>query len=179
MGLSQRIKRYIRYLLRNTKTDSIAFKVSVETDYTEDPEGFPWEHTDIIINNKSLFDKLYDYESSEDSRTKTNAGLAGKYIGIDPHDLVKILKKGNTDCLSTWQCSICRSSLCATSLVCKYRVNPFTVEFYDFRQQPNPVPFNNQKMHQETLAKCKWNYAAFGPFRFNKTAFFKELAKLA
>ncbi|MBU1132850.1 hypothetical protein KKG08_01095 [Patescibacteria group bacterium] len=173
-----KIKLYLKYLLGRTKRDSIEFRVNTDIDYSEDPNGFPWKHTDIIINNKSLFDRLHDYESPEARRTKTNIDLAGKYIGVDPQFLVKILKGESTDSLSVWQCSICRSSLCASDLVCRYRVTPFIVELYDFRQQSKPVPFDNQELHNETIEKSKWNYSAFGPFKFRRVTFFKELSKI-
>lgn len=174
----QKIKPYLRYPLRNAKIESIEFKVNIDIDYSEDKEGIPWPHTDIIINNKSLFEKLYEYEKSEARRTKTNENLAGKYIGIDPQHLIKTFKNGNSQNLSAWQCSICKSSLCASDLICKYKVTLFTIELHGFRQQSNPVPFNNQELHNATIEKSKWNYSAFGPFKFNRQNFFKELSKL-
>ncbi|EKE00069.1 MAG: hypothetical protein ACD_22C00098G0001 [uncultured bacterium] len=178
MRLADKIKLYIRYLLRNVKNDSIEFKVNEDMDYSEDKGGIPWLHTDLIVNSISLFEKLHEYERSEATRTKTNDDLAGKYIGIDPQSLVKIFKSGSTYNLSVWQCSICRSSLCASDLVCKYRITPLTVEFYDFRQRSNPAPFSNLELHNATIEKSKWNYSAFGPFRFNRQSFFKELSKI-
>ena len=132
MTLTNKIKLYLRYLLSSFKTDTIEFKVSSELDYDVDPEGWEWKHTDIIINNKSLFKRLYEYERSEAGRTKTNIALAGEYIGIDPYHLSKALNRGNSNELSVWQCSVCRS-YCSSYLVCKYKVGLFYVEFYDFR----------------------------------------------
>ena len=99
-------------------------------------------------------------------------------MGIDPKGLIRTFKRGTGGEISIWQCSICKSSLCASDLVCKYKVTPFIVEFYDFRQQSNPIPFNNQKLHEETIEKSKWNYSALRPFKFNRHKFFKELSKL-
>ena len=174
----QKISLYLRYFLRNIRTDSIGFRVNTDMDYSEDKEGIPWAHTDLVINNRSLFEQLYEHEKSEAARTKTDADLAGKYLGIDPGDLSKIFKKGSTDSFSAWQCSICRSSLCASDLVCRYRVTPLFVELYDFRQQSNPAPFKNLQLHDATIEKSKWNYSAFGPFKFSRRGFFKELSKI-
>lgn len=179
MDFFTKIKLYTRYLAGNFKTDTVEFKVTSELDYDEVPEGWEWKRTDIIINNKPLFERLREYELAEARRTKTSPELAGKYLGIDPQDLFKTLNGGNNSELAVWQCSICRSSLCSSDLVCKYKVGPFYVEFYDFRQKPNPIPFNNsEEPHHETIEKYKWNYEAFGPFRFNRKAFFKSLASV-
>ncbi len=164
--------------MRGIKKDLIEFKVNTDIDYNETPEGIPWKHTDIIINEESLFDSLRSYESFEAQRTKTNVDIAGKYIGIDPQDLNKICTSGNKDNFSAWQCSTCRSSLCASNLVCKYKITPFTIELYDFRQQSNPMPLNQQKLHNATIEKSKWNYSAFGPFKFDRISFFKEMSKV-
>lgn len=180
MHFSKYIKYYLSPITNILKTDNISFSVTSKLDYSEDPEGWEWKHTDIIINGISLFKRLYEYEKSEARRTKTDENLAGKYIGIDPYDLSKILNSVNRDGLSVWQCSICRSSLCSACLVCKYRVSLFYVEFYDFRQLAMPIPFNeSRRSHQETIEKCKWNYGPFGPFKFNRFKFFRAFRSLA
>lgn len=173
------LKLYLRYLASFGKKDQISFQVESEIDHTEDPEGWEWKHTDILINGKSLFKRLEDYEMSEAKRTGTDVSLAGKYVGIDPVHLYKKFKKGSTNRFSGWQCSHCRSAGCATNLECDYKVRLFSVELSNFRQVPRPTPFNNTKeVHPETLGKVKWNYEAFLPLKFKKNDFFREVSCL-
>lgn len=180
MHFSKYIKYYLSPITNILKTDNISFNVTSELDYSEDLEGWEWKHTDIIINGISLFKRLYEYEKSEARRTKTDENLAGKYTGIDPYHLSKGLNRGNRNELSVWQCSVCKSSLCSSDLACKYKINPFYVEFYDFRQLPKPIPFDNSKEpHPETIEKYKWNYQPFGPFKFNRLEFFKAVKSLS
>jgi hypothetical protein len=165
------ILRYLFYkLIKPTKTDQITFKVSTEID----DEECPWDHTDIIINQKSLFERLKEYELGEASRTKTNRDLAGKYIGIDPHALfrnVLTFKKGK---FSAWQCSECRSQ-CAAHLYCTVKVGLFFVYWYDFRQVASNIPFNrSESIHEVMREKTKWNYEPFQSFKFNKRDFFNK-----
>ena len=78
-----RLRYWLDKILKHFRTDVITFKISTEIDDKE----IPWDYTDIIINQKSLFERLKEYELSEARRTKTNVELAGKYIGVDPYFL--------------------------------------------------------------------------------------------
>jgi len=125
MRLTLIIKYWISLLIKPLKTDILSFKITTETD----DEDIPWSHTDIIINGKSLFEKLRDYEVSEARRTRTDTKLVGKYIGIDPSDLYSLYRKTGrktTDNYSAWQCSDCRS-FCSSHLYCTYKVGLFFV----------------------------------------------------
>lgn len=174
----KKIQLYFKHLADYRKLDILSFKLLSVTE-TKIEEGiFTGHYTEIVINGKSIIDRLYDYELSEAIRTKTNKDLAGKYIGTNPQNIISKFKSGNSNNLSAWQCSICMSALCASKLICKYKVNALTVELYDFRQLSIPVPFNNETQHEETLDKSKWNYEAFGPFIFNRYSILKELYKL-
>ncbi len=155
--------------------DKINFKV--RTDYDEDE--IPWLHTEIFINNRSLFQKLIDYENFEASRTQTDPDLVGKYIGIDPVHIRKTLLKCKPGSeISLWQCSKCRSH-CSVTLVCKVRIKLLYVELYDFRQIINPIPFNGKSLPDENFVdKTKWNYETFGPFVFNTIQFYREIISL-
>lgn len=138
--MNSRLKLIFRYffykfVIKPIKTDQITFKVSTDIDFEE----IPWDHTDIIINEKSLFERLKEYEMSEARRTKTNQNLAGKYIGIEPQFVFENIfrfKKGN---FSVWQCSVCRSD-CASKLYCTVKVGLFFVYWYDLDKWHRTFP---------------------------------------
>jgi len=170
------LTRYLLSPLTNKlKSDTVSFNVATDIDYSEDPEGWEWKHTDILINGRSLFDRLKEWELGQAKVTKTDRDLAGMYIGIDPTDLKKILEKNDYKEVSLWQCSKCRSGLCSSHLVCKMKKDPLFVYLYDFHQ----VPFNrHDSVHPEARERTKWDYNYFGPFKFSRKQLAKELASL-
>ena len=179
MNLATKLRLYIRYLLNNFKTDAISFNVKSVLDYDVDPEGWEWKETDILVNGKSLFEKLREHESYEAKRTSTDVNLAGQYVGIAPYNIKKRVGNGNNNAFSIWQCSVCHSALCSVDLECDFKITPFYVELSNFRQAAKPVPLNNTPLgHVETLDKLKWNYEGFRPFRFNRAIFMKAVRSL-
>ncbi len=180
MAYSSDPKHYINFLIKKfvPKVDEITFKIYVNNEIDENGYDVdPFAHTDIIVNGKSLFERLKEYETSEAKRTKTDTKLAGMYVGIEPDNLLQRLNEGSTDDFSVWQCSTCRSSLCAAHLVCDFKSTPLYFELSNFRQVTYPLPMNNPTQHEETIYKTKWNYVSFRPYRFNKSATIKELTK--
>lgn len=178
----KKINLKIRQIINTFNADSVSFKINHELD----DEGIDWPHTDIIVNGESIFEKLKKYEVFEAQRTKTDEKLAGKYVGIDPSDLIKyftddsgmmILNK-NKFRISISQCSKCRSR-CTSHLYCSCTIKPFSIEFSDFRQEFKPMSFDNVKRQcPENIEKHKWNYEPFGPFKFPKGEFYLALKKL-
>lgn len=165
---------WLNKLTKPLKTDDIDFRVTTDVD----EEDIPWEHTDILINQKSLFEILNEYELSEASRTKTNRELAGKYIGIDPKDLYKVTLKNKNGKFSAWQCSECRSH-CSAHLYCDVKVGLFFVYWSNFRQVATNIPFNmTDSIHEEMREKTKWNYDALRSFKFKKSDFFNKMKQL-
>ena len=175
MNLALISKYFVRLLTSKFKTDTISFKVTSDLDYSEDPEGWEREYTDILINDRSLFDRLEEYEEQQAKITNTDRKLAGKYVGVDPQSFERLNKVNNNQEIGIWQCSVCKSALCSSDLVCKFRKDPLFVYLYDFRQ----VPFNRHDAgHSEMREKTKWNYEYFGPFKFNRQEFFKAVNSL-
>lgn len=183
--MNEKIRLKFRQLLSMFKVDSVNFK----TTYTHDDyDNIDWPHTDIIVNNKSVFDRLREYEIFEAQRTNTDEKLAGNYIGIDPSDLIRYFytKNGvqiiskNKFTISVSQCSKCSSASCTSHLYCDCRITPLTIKFSNFRQKFNPVSFDNAKKScPENIEKHKWNYEAFGSFKFPKGEFLMNLRKVA
>ncbi len=179
--MDKKIRLKFRQLLSVFKVDLVNFK----TTYTHDDyDGIDWPHTDIIINNRSIFDRLKEYEIFEAQRTNSNEKIAGNYDGIDPSDLlnyfytkggVQIINKHKFT-ISISQCKRCYSTSCTSHLYCDCKISPLTIEFSNFRQKFDPVPFDNvKKTCPENIEKHKWNYEAFGPFKFAKGAFLTNL----
>lgn len=174
MKLKLIIRYWVNKLTTPFKTDQIDFRVSTEIDEDE----VPWYHTDIIINNKSIFKRLEEYELIEANRTKTNRDLAGKYIGIGPHDLFRSTMKIRSGKYSAWQCSECQS-YCSAHLYCNIRVGLFFIYWNDFTQVAKSIPFNStDSIHEVMREKTKWNYEAFGPFKFKKSDFYNKIKLL-
>jgi hypothetical protein len=169
-----RLRYWLDKILKHFRTDVITFKISTEIDDKE----IPWDYTDIIINQKSLFERLKEYELSEARRTKTNVELAGKYIGVDPYFLYRNVHKFKNGNFSAWQCSECRSN-CAARLYCKVKIGLFFVYWYDFKQYATNIPFNmTESIHEAMREKTKWNYDAFQSFKFSKRDFFNKVRLL-
>ena len=183
-AMNEKIRLKFRQLLNRFNTDSINFKVV----YTHDDyEGHDWPHTDIIVNNKSIFERLKEYEIFETERTNTDEELAGNYVGIDPNDLIKQFYTNNgiqiiikdKFKISFSQCSKCKSRDCTSHLYCNCKITPLTIEFSNFKQEFSPVRFDNTKKScSENIEKHKWNYEAFGPFKFPKGEFLMNLRKV-
>jgi hypothetical protein len=180
-----KINLHIRRFLNKFNADSISFKV---TSTYDDYDEIDWPHTDIIVNNKSIFERLKEYEIFEAQRTNTDEKLAGNYVGIDPSDLIRyfytkkevqIINKDKFT-ISISQCSKCRSRDCTSHLYCNCKITPLTIEFSNFKQEFSPVRFDNTKKScSENIEKHKWNYEAFGPFKFPKGEFLMNLRKVA
>jgi hypothetical protein len=179
--MDEKIRLKFRQLLSIFKVDSVDFKIT----YTHDDyDGIDWPHTDILINGKSLFDRLKEYETFEAQRTGSSEKIAGKYDGIDPSDLLnyfytksgtQIINK-NKFTISVSQCNKCYSTSCTSHLYCDCKISPLTIELSNFRQKFNPISFNNTKNTcPENIEKHKWNYEAFGPFKFPKGTFLINL----
>ncbi len=182
--MNEAIRLKLRQILSIFKVDSVNFKVT----YTHDGyDSIDWPHTDILINSKSLFARLKEYEVFEAQRTNSDEKLAGNYDGIDPSDLlsyfytkggIQILNK-NKFTISISQCKRCYSASCTSRLYCDCKISPLTIEFSNFRQAFKPVSFDNtKKTCPENIEKHKWNYEAFGPFKFPKGDFLANLRKV-
>ena len=167
------------------KVDSVNFAI---TNTHDDYDDIDWPHTDILINNKSVFKRLQEYEVFEAQRTNLDEKLAGNYAGIDPIDLLKyfytkggiqIINK-NKFTISISQCNKCYSASCTSHLYCDCKISPLTIELSNFRQKFDPVTFNNaKKTCPENIEKHKWNYEAFAPFKFPKGTFLTNLKNVA
>jgi hypothetical protein len=181
--MNEKIRLKLRQLLSIFKVDSVNFK----TTYTHDNyDGIDWPHANIIINNKSIFERLKEYEIFEAQRTNSDEKLAGNYDGIDPSDLlnyfyteggIQIMNKRKFT-FSISQCKKCYSASCTSDLYCDCKISPLTIEFLNFRQAFNPAPFDgSKKTCPENIEKHKWNYEPFGPFKFTKGEFLTNLRK--
>lgn len=182
--MNEKFRLKLRQLLNKSNADSVSFKVNYIYD---DFEGRDWPHTDIIVNGESILEKIKKYEVFEAERTSTDEKLAGNYVGIDPSHLItyfysrkgiQIFAKKNFT-ISISQCGKCMSRDCTSHLYCECKITPLTIEFSNFRQEFTPVRFDNAKKScLENIAKHKWNYEAFGPFKFPKGEFLQNLRKV-
>jgi hypothetical protein len=182
--MNEKIRLKFRQILSIFRSDSVNFKITHTHDNYDEID---WPHTDILINGKSLFDRLKEYEIFEAQRTNSNEKLAGNYDGIDPSDLlnyfytksgIQIINK-NKFTFSVSQCNKCYSASCTSHLYCDCKISPLVIEFSNFRQNFEPIPFDNiKKTCPENIEKHKWNYGAFGPFKFSKGEFLMNLRKI-